>query len=81
MEEIYDLVGHMQREHRLENYEFDWRCEHCAKGFHEQKHLILQIQYVHGENVDHCNHFLEGKCVFGNDCRFSQEKDLKIEKS
>ena len=27
----------MHREHPLEDYEFDWRCEHCEKGFHDKK--------------------------------------------
>ena len=79
-EEIYDLVDHMQREHPLEDYEFDWRCEHCGKGFFEQPELIFHIKYAHEENIKHCKHFLEGRCVFGNHCRFSHEKNREIEK-
>ena len=63
-EDIYDLVDHMHREHPLENYEFDWRCEHCEKGFHEQTRLLLHIQYEHNETNKVCKHYLEGYCFF-----------------
>ena len=56
-EEIYDLVDHMQREPPLEDFEFEWRCEHCEKGFFEQPELIFHTQYAHGENIKHCKHF------------------------
>ena len=77
-EDIYDLVDHMHREHPLENYQFDWRCEHYEKGFHEQKRLLLHIQYEHNETNKVCRHFLEGNCFFGNECWYSHEKDREI---
>ena len=77
-EDIYDLVDHMHREHPLEDYEFDWRCEHCEKGFHDQKRLLLHIQYVHNGTNKVCRHFLEGYCFFGNECWYSHETDREI---
>ena len=79
-ENIYDLVDHMHREHPLEDYEFDWRCEHCERGFHEKTKLLLHIENVNNEANKVCKHFLEGNCFFGNECWFRHEKDREMQK-
>ena len=50
------------------------------KIFQERKDKVIHIKCEHKEKVKLCKHFVEGKCVFGEECWFLHDKTKKLEK-
>ena len=66
-----DLKEHETEMHKTNSWDeevYNFKCEYCEKGFQERNHMMIHIQCEHKEQVKLCKHFVEGRCVFGDEC-------------
>ena len=70
----------MHETHSWEEEDYNFKCEYCEKGFQERKQIMIHIQCDHSEKVKLCKHFVEGRCIFGEDSWFLHDQSRQIEK-
>ena len=73
-EDIIDLGEHMYEFH-TENPFYNISCYYCGDDFKAKNDLMKHRKIDHEEKVNLCNLFLEGICVFGEECWHSHKNE------
>ena len=54
-----------------------FNCNFCDEVFETLSEVMEHKKLIHTSNVQHCNQFLEGNCLYGNSCWFLHSETLK----
>ena len=75
---IHDFNDHTHSIEDVENQdEASFNCNFCNDAFETLSDIMEHKKLIHTSNVQHCNQFLEGNCLYGNSCWFLHSETLK----
>ena len=75
---IHDFNDHTHSSDGLENHDKSlFNCNFCDESFETLQEVMKHNKMIHTSSVQHCKHFLEDICYFGDNCWFLHSESFR----
>ena len=75
---VHDFNDHTHSSEDLDDIEKSYfTCRFCDESFGTIPEVMRHSKLLHSSNVQHCDSFLENRCLYGDNCWFVHSETLK----